>query len=87
MYTYKERLKEIYKKKNSKASFVDKMSEMDDDLRKWVAADLHDITKASLWTILYNWAGGRTKPLQLQQEAIANYFETTTEILFPKSKE
>lgn len=83
MCTYKERLKEIYKKKNNKGSFVEKMSTMDEELRKWVAADLHDITKASLWTILYNWGNGRSQPLKLQQEAIAQYFESTCEELFP----
>lgn len=83
MCTFRERVNELNKKVEDKVSFVEKMNEMSDTMRKWVAADLHDITKASIWTILYNWADGRSKPCKMQQEAIAIYFESTCEKLFP----
>lgn len=83
MYTYQERIEQLNKRVDDKVTFVEKMQEMNETMRKWVAADLHDITKASIWTILYNWSNGRSKPLKLQQEAIATYFDSTCEKLFP----
>lgn len=84
MCTFDDRLKDFSRTINEKKTFVEKMQEMDTKMRNWVALDLREITKASICSILYNWGTGRSEPLQMQKEAIAEYFNTSCDVLFPK---
>lgn len=84
MCAFEDRVKEYCMKSGNGKTYVEKMNSMDETLRKYVALDLQEITKASIWTILYSWGKGRSEPLAMQKEAIAQYFGSTSEELFPK---
>lgn len=84
MNKFEERLEDYKTFIDKKETFVDKMQSMDFPMRSMIALDLQAITKASLWSILNSWSRGRTEPLQMQKDAIAEYFGCTSEKLFPK---
>ena len=84
MCAFEDRVIEYCMKSCEGKTYIEKLNSMDETLRKWVALDLHDITKASIWSILYSWGKGRSEPLAMQKEAIAEYFGTPSDELFPK---
>lgn len=84
MCAFDDRVKEYYLNSGEGVTFIEKLGSMDETLRRYVALDLHEITKASIWSILYSWGKGRSEPLTMQKEAIAEYFGRPSEELFPK---